>query len=82
MPTSGNVSGAAKMPLVSSKKKKYTCSAGQHVAEARVWASNLDLRAEIVRAKVVSLSRPKRLSVSTSTRPQISGSSPTMLWNL
>ena len=33
-------------------------------------------------AKLVSLSRPKRLSVSTSTRLQTSHSSPTMPWNL
>ena len=47
------------------RNKQFLCSVGKHVAEAREWASNLYLRAA---AKLVSLCRPKRLSVSTSTR--------------
>ena len=54
-PTSGNVSGAAKTPSFRKGNKQYTCSGGKHVAEAREWAGNLDLRAENVRK--VSLSR-------------------------
>ena len=62
--------------------EKYTCSAGKHVAEAREWASNLDLRAENVRKACLSFSSPQRLSVSTSTCLQTPHSSPTMPWNL
>ena len=51
----------------------------KHVEEAREWAGNLDLWAEVF-AKLVSLSRPR--SVSFSTHSKTSHSSLTTLWIL
>ena len=52
----------------------------KHIAAARVWPAT-SLYGLKMFAQLVSLSRPIRLSVSTSTRSQTSQSSPTMPWN-
>ena len=51
----------------------------KHVAEARVWASSLGLRADGIRKACLSFP-PKQRSVSTSTLSQTSKASPTMPW--
>ena len=63
--------------------EQYTCCFGKNKSQKLVMSGLAVSIYELkVSAKLLSLSYPKRLSVSTSTRLQTPHSSATMLWNL
>ena len=76
----GNASGGNEDAIGFSKETgSIRALREKHVAEARVWANSLGLRAVDIR-KACLFPIPKQRSVSTSTLPQTSQTSPTMPW--